>query len=98
MSITKKSAEYIKGMRQRTGGIEREGLYWTESERQQLKADYADGIGLSEIAAELQRTETAVMQQLLQLNLVQKAQRCRSRKAGCLCSQCLVKCEKYTET
>ncbi len=97
MSITKKSAEYIKAMRQRTGGIEREGLYWTESERHQLKADYEDGIGLSEIAAKLQRTETAVMQQLLQLNLVQKAQRCRSKKAGCLCGQCLVKCEKYTE-
>lgn len=97
MSNTKKSAEYIKAMRQRTGGIEREGLYWSDAERQQLKTDYEDGIGISEIAAKLQRPETAVIQQLIQLGAVKKARRCRIKKAGCLCGQCLAKCEKYTE-
>lgn len=98
MSNIKKSAEYIKAMRQRISGIEHEGFYWSKAERKQLKTDYEDGIGLSEIAAKLQRPETAVVQQLLQLGLVKKAQRCRSKKAGCLCSQCLIKCEKYTKT
>ena len=92
------SIERIKAMRQRTGGIEHEGFYWSEAERRQLKTDYENGIGLSEIAAKLQRTETAVVQQLIQLGTVKKAQRRRSKKAVCLCSQCLAKCEKYTKT
>ena len=92
------SADRIKAMRQRTGGIERDGFYWSEAERQQLKTDYENGVGLSEIAAELQRTETAVVQQLIQLDVVKKTQRRRSKQEVCLCGKCLAQCEKYTKT
>lgn len=92
------STEHIKAMRQRISGIEREGLYWSEEDRRQLEADYEDGVGISEIAAKLQRSETAVIQQLQQLHLVKKARRYRNEQTGCLCGQCPVKCEKYTKT
>ena len=80
----------IQAMRQRTGQMEREGMYWTDEDREKLKMLFCQNIGITDIALELQRTEVAVMQQIQLLNLYEKIRRSPASKKqeGCLCKKC----------
>ena len=57
--------EQIKALRSRTARPARENTYWSSTECEFLRAMYGEGIGMSDIDLALQRSETAVMQQIL---------------------------------
>lgn len=49
---------------------ERSKEYWSDHEREELKRLYESGVGISEIALLLQRSENAVVQQLVAMGLL----------------------------
>lgn len=70
---------------------ERSKEYWSEEEREYIKKRYLAGVGISQIALELQRSENAVVQQLIAMKLLTPPgnHRQRSPKAQrCLCPRC----------
>lgn len=87
----------------RTGAkpAERSGEYWSKEDSALLGQLYAEGVGISEIALQLGRTEGAVCQQLIKMGLLTPQGRHRTRKkeadettelpCGCLCPHCSVK-------
>lgn len=91
--MTSNNVEIVKNMRQRTTRLDREGDYWTEEEKAQLKSMFEEGIGITEIAMILQRTEPAVMQQIEKMDLYQRERYPQRRKSVpkapvCLCEVC----------
>ena len=98
--------ETIKSMRNRNRRLDREGDYWSQSEKDRLHNLFDEGIGLSEIAIRLQRTEPAVFQQIEKMDLYQRKsypQRRRSstKSESCLCQQCTADrsiCPLYEES
>lgn len=81
-------AELIRGMRQRTIIMEREGEYWTEDERKQLRELFKRNNDLTDIALALRRTEMAVVQQIQSLGLFEKARRRKVKATVCPCEKC----------
>lgn len=85
--------EAVKCMRQRTTRLEREGDYWTQEEGETLARLFDDGVGISKMAAQFQRSEPAVMQQIEKLDLYQRKENLRRRRCfvkspKCLCEDC----------
>lgn len=83
----------VQNMRRRTTRLDREGDYWSQAEWDQLIRLFEEGMGITEIAIRLQRTEPAVFQQIEKLDLYRRRenpQRARAHRArrGCLCSAC----------
>lgn len=65
--------------------------YWNEAERAELTELYLSGAGLSSIAVHLQRSEMAVIQQLLGMGLLTPPSSKyvkRPRRPRCLCERC----------
>lgn len=88
----------IQAMRQRTNPPAREGVIWTDDEKKHLEDMYNDGIDISEMALDLERSEEAITQRLNKLGIPIKNRRssgCRQR--GCLCGQCELRtvCSHY---
>ena len=72
---------------------ERSREYWSDDERGQLETLYNSGTGISKIALELQRSEQAVVQQLLVMGLMTSSRGSRvkvEREPHCLCRECRV--------
>ena len=77
----------VMNMRNKVVLLEREGEYWSDEERDQIRCLFESGTGLTTIAMILQRTEMAVIQQGMLMNLfspphirkqhVHKPPRCR---------------------
>ena len=72
---------------------EREGEYWTEDERDQLRRCFDEGMDVTDIAIQLRRSEPAIMQQIEKQDLYGRKTNPRRRKSPkdhiCLCSVCL---------
>lgn len=49
-----------------------DGWYWSSEDEENLKTMFATGIGVSQIAIELQRSELAVMQEIEKLDLYER--------------------------
>ena len=95
----------IKNMRQRTARMEHEGDYWSDEEKRQLRILFEQGIGISEMAVRLQRSERAIYQQIEKMDLYgRKANPKRNQKQkapSCLCSRCKCArnaCPRYPES
>lgn len=93
MLLETPSTQSILAMRNREIRLEREREYWTEEEKEQLKLLFASGLGITEIAYNMHRTESAVYQQIENLYLYNRKtnpQRRRSaaKPRGCLCENC----------
>ena len=56
--------ESVRSMRHQTLRADRAGDYWTDYEKKRLRVRFDSGIGITEIALELGRTEPAVYQQI----------------------------------
>ena len=85
----------IRKMRARQTRMEREREYWSPEETEQLETMFHEGIGLSEIAIRLQRTEQAICQQIEKMDLYNRKANPRRHKGGtklprCLCEICQV--------
>ena len=83
----------VRNMRNRTSRLEREGDCWEQYEKDQLVWMFNEGVGIPEIAVQLQRTEPAVYQQIEKLDLYQRKENPQRRKnpvqpSDCLCSLC----------
>lgn len=70
---------------------ERSGEYWEEDEKRTLKEMFWNGTGISEIAVDLQRSENAVIQQLLLMRVLTPPH--NTRQSGCRRKRCI-----YEET
>lgn len=85
--------DVLADLRSKGNALERYGLYWSESDLDDLRTFFAEGIGTSDIAVYMQRTEVAIYQQLLKLGVlahqcVPRARRERAVCRGCLCPTC----------
>lgn len=56
--------ESVRSMRNQTLRADRAGDYWTDDEKNRLRILFDSGVGITEIALELGRTEPAVYQQI----------------------------------
>lgn len=86
--------ELMKAIRAGKLTPERSREYWDKEERERLGGLYAAGTGISEIALDLQRSETAVIQQLIGSGLLKTPGRERGprrKNPHCLCEDCLLK-------
>lgn len=99
--MTTKQNQLI-ALRNGTKPAERSGEYWSKEDIQLLERLYCqEGIGISEIALQLKRSEGAVCQQLTKMGLLTPQGKHRTRKkeadetaelpGGCLCRLCQVK-------
>lgn len=77
-------------MRNKLEKMDREGEYWSEEERFQLQQLFDCGTGITAIAIILQRTELAVIQQAMQMDLFtpHTKRKYRPRQPKCLCCNC----------
>lgn len=87
------SRKEVQAMRSRALTFEREGEYWTDEEKHRLQVMFEAGIGITEIACTLRRSEVAVLQQIEKMDLYNRKsnprRRCAVRKQSCcLCSIC----------
>lgn len=85
--------ESVKSMRNRTVRLDREGDYWNEEEKTQLVNMFHEGIGITAMAIQLQRTEPAIIQQIEKLDLYNRKEAPSRRRSSlkesvCLCSVC----------
>ncbi len=81
----------LKSIRNGALTPERSGDYWSQEERETLCEEYEAGDGISTIALRHERSEMAVLQQLLNLGMLkaEKAVRRRNRRNGkCRCIGC----------
>ena len=88
--ITPKKKNILKTIRNGQVQPERSSEYWSDAEREQLRRQYENGTGISEIALCLKRAESAIMQQLFVVGLLSNNTR-RHRKAKlkqCICPEC----------
>ena len=103
--------ETIIGMR--TGIIkpEHENLYWSEFDNTVLISNFNNGIGISELAVLLNRSEQAVYQRLRALGFFEiyckhrhrekkMEEKCMYDENSCLCNHCKLiytdKCSRYS--
>lgn len=87
--------EAVRNMRKNGSNQERAGDYWSDEDKKRLREMFELGIGLSEIAIRLQRTEQAVSQQFEKMDLYNRKDNPRRRKnlatyktCVCHCSAC----------
>lgn len=93
MIMEQNFSETVKAMRNRTTRLEHEGDYWSEEEKEWLARLFEQGVGISEIAVLLQRTEPAVIQQIEKMDLYQRREyparrRNEAKSHVCLCKNC----------
>ena len=87
--FTNDHTESVINMRKRTVRLDREGDYWTESERCELHKKFDEGEGLTAMALEFQRTESAIIQQIELMDLFGRKKKSTSPKEPrCLCANC----------
>lgn len=73
---------------------ERSREYWGDDEREKLINLYSSGVGISQIALELQRSEMAVIQRLITEDLLTPPGAARKRSVKephCLCEECPIR-------
>ena len=79
-------------MRMNGKGLDNDGLYWSEKDRKTLVNAFEHGVGVSEAALLLKRSEPAIMQQMIRERLMQfetkKRNRSAKKSAKCLCPTC----------
>lgn len=59
----------VKNMRKSAVRLERQGDYWSEEDKENLSKMFFEGVGITEMAVILQRSETAIIQQIEKMNL-----------------------------
>jgi len=83
------NTESVINMRNRTVRLDREGDYWTDKEKEKLIQKFKMGEGITSMALELQRTESAIIQQIEAQDLFgRKKKTSIPRQPYCLCDNC----------
>lgn len=81
MEMLHNDQDRLKGIRNGELIPERSGDYWSQEERETLCAEYEAGNGISAIALRHERSETAVLQQLLNLGMLKAEKAVRRRSS-----------------
>ena len=68
----------VKNMRKSAVRLERQGDYWSEEDKENLSKMFFEGVGITEMAVILQRSETAIIRQ-----------KSCSAQSKCLCGTCM---------
>ena len=98
--------EVIKGIRSGSLHLEREGLYWSAADIEKLKRLFSEGVGITNTALELERTESAVYQQIEKLKLFKRGTYRKQSgpsdesEGKCRCSECTCNsaaCPRYAK-
>lgn len=87
----KNEREVLIALREGKISSERSGGYWSDAEKDELRRYFMDGDGISQIAVALQRSENAIVQQLMSMGLLipTGTSGTRSgRERKCRCPQC----------
>ena len=96
--------ETIRGMRAGIIKPEHENWFWSDFDNELLITNYNNGIGISELAVLLNRSEQAIYQRLRALGFfdIYCKHRRREKKeekclcgANCLCSECILRKTEY---
>ena len=78
--------------------MQKDGNYWTEDERSTVRSLFEAGVPVNEIALELERSESAVYQQIYQMGLYvlapekKRNRRTAPKEPSCLCAVCSCDC------
>ena len=93
MRSEKAFQESVRSMRHQTLRADHTGDYWMDYEKKRLKVRFDSGIGITEIALELGRTEPAVYQRIEKMDLYGRKQNPQRQRNGkklpdCLCGRC----------
>lgn len=83
--FTNNNSESIINLRNRTIRLDREGDCWTDDEKEILRQKFYNGDGITEMALALQRTESAIMQQIESQDLYGRKKRHLYRGSRCAC-------------
>lgn len=98
---TNDQKQLLIALRQGNAVSERSESFWGDDEKRQVIQMYDAGIGISEMAMNLQRSENAVVQRLLTQGLLtppNKKRNHRRNKPKCRCPQCrLLACPYYNQ-
>ena len=86
--------EAVINMRRSPALLERRGDYWSEEDKENLSKMFLEGVGITEMAVILQRSETAIIQQIEKMNLYDRRlyparQKNCSEQSKCLCGTCM---------
>ena len=95
MMDQEKYREAVRTVRRSPALLERRGEYWSNEDKEKVDNLFNQGVGITEIAMILQRSESAVMQQIEKQDLyLRKQYPCRQKNcstpAKCLCDTCIV--------
>lgn len=100
MNQSEKSKKELIELRMGLKRPPRSGENWNEEELRQLKEQFYEGVGLSELTTKSGRTELAVVQKLKEMDAFE--QQCRSRGPNrnpvrqCQCPDCpLTNCPNF---
>ena len=93
--MNKKKEEQLKALRTGQYVPESSGEHWPKDALRQLKEQYYEGMGISEMALMFGRSEIAIYQQLAKNGLLEdqcqtRKRRSCPRRSDCLCSLCAV--------
>ena len=81
----------IIAMRMYGEGLDNDGQYWSEKDKEQLLERFDEGDGITELAVDLKRSEPAIVQMLKKENRFQFEVTPRNRTSygnQCLCKKC----------
>ena len=81
----------IIAMRLYGEGLDNDSQYWTDKDKKRLEDDFAAGVGITEIALELKRSEPAIVQMLMKGNHFRTEIKPRNRSnrgRQCICGRC----------
>ena len=92
-NVSKNQRELLSAIRNGLLSSDRSMAVWSKDEDQMLNDRYWDGDGISDLSLMLQRSESAVIQRLMYLDILtpkgKERPRGKSRQAKCHCPQCL---------
>ena len=94
MMDQEKYREAVRTVRHSPASLERRGECWSEEDKGKLSEMFFDNVGITEMAVILQRSETAIMQQIEKQDLYDRKlyptrQRNNSVPSKCLCEVCM---------
>lgn len=94
MMDQEKYREAVRTVRHSPASLERRGECWSEEDKGKLSEMFFDNVGITEMAVVLQRSETAIIQQIEKMNLYGRKlyparQKNCTEPSKCLCDTCM---------
>ena len=79
---------HVRVIEHRAKNPNRHKDYWQESDKELLKEMYLAGYGITELALRFDRSELAIFNQILNMDIIPRSRNIREKKSGCRCPGC----------